>query len=90
MAWLDRALPEKKPQFTPRDAYELLFFEQMKLERDELPVISETEKEIVWLSYNRCSLLEACVALGWDTRQVCRPVNKKAPSAQPKAAVLVE
>lgn len=83
MAWLDRTLPEKKAldQFTPRDVFELLFFEQMRLERDELPVVSETEEEIVWLSYNRCSLLEACNALGWDTRKVCRPINEKATQA---------
>jgi tRNA(adenine34) deaminase len=83
IAWLDRTLPEKKAldQFTPRDAFELLFFEQMRLEQDELPVVSETEKEIVWLSYNRCSLLEACNALGWDTRKVCRPINEKATQA---------
>ena len=81
MAWLDRNLPARTPPFTPREAYELLFFEQMDLERDELPVVSETENEIVWLSGNRCSLLEACIALGLDTRQVCRPVNEKATQA---------
>jgi tRNA(Arg) A34 adenosine deaminase TadA len=81
MAWLDRALLEKKREFTPRDVFELLFFERMRLERDELPVISETEKEIIWLSYNRCSLLEACNALGLDTRQTCRPINEKATQA---------
>ncbi len=83
MAWLDRTLP-KKPgyeQFTPRQAYELLFFENMGLERDDLPVISESPEEIVWLSRNRCSLLEACIALGLDTRTVCRPVNEKATQA---------
>jgi tRNA(Arg) A34 adenosine deaminase TadA len=83
MAWLDRTLPGKKAldTFTPRDVFELLFFEKMRLEQDELPVVSETEKEIVWLSYNRCSLLEACNALGWDTRKVCRPINEKATQA---------
>ena len=83
MAWLDRALPERSGHdpFTPREAYELLFFEQMSLRRDELPVISESPDEIVWLSRNRCSLLEACLALGLDTRQVCRAVNEKATQA---------
>ena len=83
MAWLDRALPEKTgyDKFTPRDVYELLFFENMKLERGELPVVSESPDEIVWLSRNRCSLLEACLALGLDTRKVCRPVNEKATQA---------
>ena len=83
MAWLDRALPEKTgyDRFTPREAFELLFFEQMKLERNELPVVSESPGEVVWLSRNRCSLLEACLALGLDTRQVCRAVNEKATQA---------
>jgi tRNA(adenine34) deaminase len=83
MAWLDRVLPGKKARdaFTPRDVFELLFFEQMGLERDKLPVISETDEEIVWLSYNPCSLLKACQALGLDTRKVCRPINEKATQA---------
>jgi len=83
MAWLDRVLPEKTgyDKFTPRDVYELLFFENMKLERDELPIVSESPDEIVWLSRNRCTLLEACLALGLDTRKVCRPVNEKATQA---------
>jgi len=83
MAWLDHTLQEKKTydKFTPRDVFELLFLEQMRLERDELRVISETEKEIVWLSYNRCPLLEACNILGLDTRKICRPINEKATQA---------
>jgi tRNA(adenine34) deaminase len=83
MAWLDYTLPEKTgyEEFTPRDVYELLFFENMKLERDELPVVSESPDEIVWLSRNRCSLLEACLALGLDTREVCRAVNEQATQA---------
>ncbi len=83
MAWLDRALPQKPgyDQFTPRQACELLFFENMGLARDELPVVSESPDEIVWLSRNRCTLLEACIALGLDTRKVCRPVNEKATQA---------
>jgi tRNA(adenine34) deaminase len=83
MTWLDRTLPEKPgyDQFTPRQAYEMLFFEHMGLARDELPVVSESPDEIVWLSRNRCTLLEACIALGLDTRKVCRPVNEKATQA---------
>jgi tRNA(Arg) A34 adenosine deaminase TadA len=83
MAWLDHNLPEKTEydRFTPRDAFELLFFANMGLERSELPVMSESPDEIVWLSRNRCTLLEACTTLGLDTRLVCRPVNEKATQA---------
>jgi len=83
MAWLDHTLPGKPEygEFTPRDVFELLFFENMGLERNELPVISESPNEIVWLSHNRCPLLEACVTLGLDTRKVCRAVNEKATQA---------
>jgi len=53
----------------------------MNLDRGELPILSESPDEIVWLSRNRCPLLEACIALGLDTRKVCRPVNEKATQA---------
>jgi len=83
MAWLDRALPAKTgyDKFTPRDVFELLFFENMGLDRNDLLVIAESPDEIVWLSRNRCTLLEACHTLGLDTRNVCRPVNEKATQA---------
>jgi hypothetical protein len=83
MAWLDHALPDRKgyQSFTPRDAFELLFFENMGLDQDDLAVVAESPSEIIWLSYNRCSLLEACSTLGLDTRDVCRPVNEKATQA---------
>jgi hypothetical protein len=35
----------------------------------------------VWESRNRCPLLEACAALGLDTRAICRPVNEQATQA---------
>jgi tRNA(Arg) A34 adenosine deaminase TadA len=83
MAWLDRVLPGRPgyEQFTPRDAFELLFLEHMQLDRSELPIVSESPDEIAWLSRNRCSLLQGCLSLGLDTRQVCRAVNEKATQA---------
>lgn len=65
----------------PRRAYELLFFDYMGLPEDELPIVFETETEIVWLSLNKCPTLEACMALGLDTRQVCRAVYEKSTQA---------
>jgi tRNA(Arg) A34 adenosine deaminase TadA len=66
---------------SPRRAYELLFFEYMGLSPDDLPVVSERESEIVWLSRNRCPTLEACQALGLDTRLVCRAAYEKSTQA---------
>ncbi len=80
LAWLRQHLrPVKDPaSITPRQAFELLFFAHMGLGRADLPVISETEHEIVWRSLNRCPTLEVCARLGLDTRQVCRAANEKA------------
>jgi tRNA(Arg) A34 adenosine deaminase TadA len=83
MVWLDRNLPEKSvyEQFTPRDVFNLLFFDKIELKPEELPVIKESENEIIWQSYNRCSLLEACHSIELDTRKVCRTVTEKATQA---------
>lgn len=72
---------EKRGQPSPRKAYEMLFTDCMNLSPDELPVVLETEKEIVWLSLNKCPTLEACKALGLDTREVCRAANEKSTQA---------
>lgn len=83
ISWLNRTLLHKKDgeSYTPREAFEILFFEYMELKREELPVMTESNKEIVWLSYNRCPTLEACRKLGFDTRKVCRSINEKSTQA---------
>ena len=62
---------------SPRQAYEMLFFEYMGLTEEEIPILSESSTEIVWSSQNACSTLEACQTLGFDTRNVCRAVYEK-------------
>ncbi len=74
-------VPLSHDSWSPRKAYELLFFAQMGLARDQLPVVSETESEIVWRSYNPCPTLEATRALGLDTRKICRAINEKSTQA---------
>jgi putative acetyltransferase len=59
---------------SPRQAFELLFFEYMHLAREDLPVVAETDRQITWLSKNQCPTLEACQAVNLDTRLVCRAV----------------
>jgi tRNA(Arg) A34 adenosine deaminase TadA len=66
---------------SPRAAYELLFFEYMGISEEEVPVLSETETEIVWSSINRCSTLEACNKVGFNTRKVCRAIYEKSTQA---------
>ncbi len=68
-------------RLSPREGYELLFHVYMGLSEEELPVLSETESEIVWLSRNRCPTLDACHELGLDTRVVCRAAYEKSTQA---------
>lgn len=83
LAWLDANLARLRRDgpLTPRRAFEVLFFEQMGLDPADLPVVSESPDRIEWESRNRCPLLEACGALGLDTRDICRPVNEEATQA---------
>jgi tRNA(Arg) A34 adenosine deaminase TadA len=66
---------------TPRRAYEILFREYMGLPLSDLLVTAESETAMTWLSRNRCPTLEACAALGLDTRVVCRAVYEKSTQA---------
>ena len=66
---------------TPRQAFELLFFDYMGLSPADLPIVSETKNEIVWQSANPCPTLEAVKALGLDTRTVCRAAYEKSTQA---------
>ena len=65
----------------PRGAHDLLFFEYMGLAETELPVLSETDDEIIWSSRNSCPTLEACWRSGLDTRIVCRAVYERSTQA---------
>ena len=66
---------------SPRQAFDLLFFDYMGLSPDELSIVSETDTEIVWRSANPCPTLEAVKALGLDTRTVCRAAYEKSTQA---------
>ena len=62
---------------TPREAFELLFFDYMGLSPGDMPVAEEGPERIVWLSADECPTLEACARLRLDTRQVCRAVSER-------------
>ena len=61
----------------PRQAYTMFLLQHLGLDPAEAPVVYEDERRIVWRSFNFCSMLEACVRLGIDTRQVCREGNEE-------------
>jgi tRNA(adenine34) deaminase len=67
----------KQRVLSPRTTYEMFFFKYLGLTPEEVPVLSETDDEIVWSSLNRCSTLEACKQAGLDTRKICRVVFEK-------------
>lgn len=80
--WFQQHAQEFKQRVpSPRTAYEMFFFDYLNLAPEEVPVLSETEDEIVWSSLNRCSTLEACKQAGIDTRKVCRSVFEKSTQA---------
>jgi tRNA(adenine34) deaminase len=83
IAWIhEHALDSRAADSpTPRKAFERLFFDNMGLSRQDLPVIEETEDRITWLSRNPCPTLDACLELGLDTRKVCRAITEKATQA---------
>jgi tRNA(adenine34) deaminase len=83
LAWFDQHYPARGESASPspRRAFELLFFEYMGLTPEDVPVLSETDNEIVWASYNPCPTLEACRKLGLDTRLVCRAAYEKSTQA---------
>ena len=60
-----------------RKAYTLLLIRYMGLNQEEVPVVYEDERKIVWRSYNFCPVLEACKRLGMDTREVCKKAEEK-------------
>ncbi|MFX1512853.1 MAG: hypothetical protein ACFFCQ_09725 [Promethearchaeota archaeon] len=55
-----------------KKAYTLLLFEYLKIHPEEVPIVYEDEKKIVWRSYNWCPVLEACKMGGFDTREICK------------------
>ncbi len=62
---------------SPRQAFELFFYDYMGRTPEQLQVVEEGEDRIVWLSANPCPTLDACRILGLDTREVCRAVSER-------------
>ena len=66
---------------TPRLGYETLLFRYLRLSEDDVPVVSESDGEITWLSRNACPTLDACAQLSLATSSVCRSVYEKPTQA---------
>jgi tRNA(Arg) A34 adenosine deaminase TadA len=82
IGWLTQHPPASLTgAISPRQAFDILFFEYMGLSPADLPVVSETTQEIVWRSQNPCPTLEACLRLGLDTHRVCRSAYEKSTQA---------
>lgn len=81
LAWLNSKGMRPNPCMSPRQAFELLFFEYMGLGTEDLPIHSECADEISWYSQNPCPTLTACQRLGLDTRKVCRAAYEKSTQA---------
>lgn len=62
---------------TPRLGYETLLFRYLGLSEDDVPVVSESDTKITWLSRNPCPTLDACARLNLATSTVCRSVYEK-------------
>jgi tRNA(adenine34) deaminase len=60
-----------------RVAYSLFLLEYLGLSPDEVPVVYEDARRIVWRSHNFCPVLEACKRLGLDTADVCRKSQER-------------
>ena len=80
IGWIEQH-PLSGEVITPRRAFDLLFFDYMGLNPEDLQVVEETETHIEWLSFNPCPTLDACLQLGLDTRQVCHAISEKSTQA---------
>jgi len=56
-------------------AYRLLL-ERFRIGPEEAPVVSRTDRQIVFHSMNFCPTLEVCKILNLDTRYVCKRLNE--------------
>jgi hypothetical protein len=74
LAWLDANLERLGRTGDPvLDGYRLFFEIYLGLSTPEDgEIVERTERRIVTRWWNRCSTLDACQALGLDTRQICK------------------
>jgi tRNA(Arg) A34 adenosine deaminase TadA len=81
LAWLEARPGLRSAPLSPRRLFELLFLEYMGLDPADLPVRSESEREITWSSRNPCPTLEACARAGLSTAVVCKGAYERSTQA---------
>jgi tRNA(adenine34) deaminase len=77
----DNLQPSNGAPVTPRAGYETLLLQYLGVSEGDVPVVSETDTEITWLSRNPCPTLDACARLNAPTSIVCRAVYEKSTQA---------
>jgi len=82
LRWCDENIgPKDHSSATPRLGYETLLLRYLGLSEKDVPVVSESDAEITWLSRNACATLDACAQLDIATSTVCRSVYEKPTQA---------
>ncbi len=79
--WVKKNYDCVNNDISPRQAFEILFFEYMGLDKSSIPILTETENMIEWSSQNNCPTLEACNILKLDTKYVCKAIYEKSTQA---------
>ncbi len=75
-AWLERNNDTIEITGDPlKDGYKLFYERYLGLTiPGDGEIVEENDRRIVYRWWNRCPTLEACQALGFDTREICRKV----------------
>lgn len=79
LAWLDEHLPELERSDDPlADGYRIFYEEYLDISPPaDGDVVDLTTERLVSQWWNPCPTLEACEALGLDTREICKKVYHK-------------
>ena len=63
-------------------AYRMMFEDLLKVNLEDIDIVEQSEKRIVHHYDLPCSILDACVELGLDTRKYCKALHQKAANVQ--------
>ena len=58
-------------------AYRLIFEDKLGRSHSEIKIMEESEKRIVHHYDLPCSILDACLKLGLDTKKICKALHQK-------------